>query len=131
MRLAIPYWRNRVSPVLDVAEKALVVDIRNEREIQRIKQILKHDKPFKRATYISKMGVKLIICCAISEQFETILQSVGIKVHSNIYGPVEEVLKAFLDGTLKRSNYSISGCYKLPGNDRKRGNRLKFKKRRR
>ena len=109
MKVAIPYWQGRVSPVFDVAQNLLLADVENGREITRVKRTLKNSDSFNRVQDILQFGVKLVICGAVSEQFLVLLQSAGVGVISNVCGPIEDVLKAFLKGTLTNSDFFMPG----------------------
>ena len=123
MKVAIPYWQGRVSPVFDVAQNLQLVDVENGREIMRAKRTLKNSDSFNRAQHILQFDVKLVICCAISEPFEVSLQSAGVGVISNVCGPIEDVLKAFLNGTLADSDLFMPGFNNRRRRHRKRRGR--------
>jgi len=109
MKIAIPYWHDRVSPVFDVAQNLVLVDVENKQEIQRIKAELHDTDAFNRTRHILQCGAGQVICGAISEPLLVLLRSAGVGVYANVCGPVEEVLKAFLQGTLENSNFHLPG----------------------
>ena len=109
MKIAIPYWHGRVSPVFDVAQNLLLVDVENKQETRRTKMGLHDSDAFNRTQHILQFGAGQIICGAISESLLVLLLSAGVGVYANVCGPVEEVLKAFLQGTLENSNFRLPG----------------------
>ena len=110
MRIAVPYWQGRVSPVFDVARTILIVDVQNGLELKRDKIPLVEKDPLARSKRVSQLGVDVLICCAISRLSEIILSSLGVKVIAHICGPVEDVIKAFLSDRLTENSFLMPGC---------------------
>jgi predicted Fe-Mo cluster-binding NifX family protein len=110
MKVAVPVWQGRISPVLDVASKVLLVDIEEHRELQRQKDILVPTDPWARAQAIRQMRAEVLICGAVSWPLESALRSAGIQVICNICGPVEAVLTAFRNGRLDENVFLMPGC---------------------
>jgi predicted Fe-Mo cluster-binding NifX family protein len=109
MKIAIPYWRGVVSPVFDFAATVLIVDIENGTEMARNKKALRYTEPLARVRYLLYLNTNILICGAISRQLEFTLQSSGVQVVSNICGPTDEVLSAFLKGTLNSRPFLMPG----------------------
>ena len=110
MKVAIPIWQGRVSPVFDEAGWILVVDISNGREECRQKEGLLTHKSYERAQQLLKMGVDLLICGMISQEQEAALCSVGIQVIPHVCGPLDEVIAAFLNGRIESDAMLMPGC---------------------
>jgi len=110
MRVAIPIWTGRVSPVFDVAGRLLVVDIDGNREISRQEAALEEVQLPPRAKRVAQLGVDVLICGAISWPLEAMLASAGVRVMPQICGPVEEVLRAFVSGQLANRAFVMPGC---------------------
>ncbi|RPH85843.1 MAG: dinitrogenase iron-molybdenum cofactor biosynthesis protein, partial [Desulfobacteraceae bacterium] len=53
--------------------------------------------------------IDTLICGAISRLFHNLLADAGIEVISWVSGSAEEVLKAYLDGTLSQPKFSMPG----------------------
>ena len=126
MKVAIPYWQGRVSPVLDVAGRFLVVDLEAGHEVSRQDVSLGTAGPLERARELKQAGAEAVICGAISRPVESALQSVGIAVIPHTCGPVEEVLVAFISGQLNQDAFLMPGCCgrrRRFGADRRRGGR--------
>jgi predicted Fe-Mo cluster-binding NifX family protein len=118
MKVAIPQWQGRVSPVLDVAERVLVVDLTAEGELSRQDAALAAGGPLERARDLRQMGAEVLICGAISRPLELALDSAGVQVIPHICGQVEEVLAAFINGQLDAGGFLMPGC---------RGRRRRFR----
>lgn len=110
MRIAIPSWQGRVSPVFDTAGKVLVVDVENGRELQREDWPLTKTDVLARAGEFLKLGADTLVCGAISAPLEAALVSSGVRVFGFVCGPVEEILAAFLEGRLSRQAFFMPGC---------------------
>jgi len=110
MKIAIPLWRGRVSPVFDEANRIIVVDISRGREKCRKEESILTHNPFERAQVLPKLDVNLLICGMISQKQQTALISVGIRIIPHICGPIESVIAAFLNGCLENGALLMPGC---------------------
>lgn len=110
MRLAIPTWNERVSPVFDVARHLLVVDVEDNAEVSRREAVIEEMSLAGREKQLADQGVDVLICGAISQSLERMLASVGVTVISNTCGFVEEVLRALLSGQLTELGFLMPGC---------------------
>jgi predicted Fe-Mo cluster-binding NifX family protein len=110
MRVAIPLWQGRVSPVFDEASRILLVDISDKQEQHRQEEPLKTRSPFERAQLLPKLGVELLICGMISQTQQAALASAGIRIIPHICGPMEDVIAAFLDGRIENGALLMPGC---------------------
>jgi len=110
MRIAIPLWQGRVSPVFDEANRILLIDISEKQERYRQEESLTTRNPFERAQVLPKLGVDLLICGMISQTQQTALTSAGIRIIPCICGSMEEVIAAFLDGRLENGALLMPGC---------------------
>ena len=110
MKVAVPVWQGRVSPVFDVAGRLLVAEIAQGTEVSRREHHLPSEDPWQRASQLAELQVGTLICGAISQVLEALLSERGIKVYAHICGDVDEVLEAFLSGTLGSAQYAMPGC---------------------
>jgi predicted Fe-Mo cluster-binding NifX family protein len=100
MRIAIPTWNGRVSPVFDTASRLVVAEVDKGRERSRFEtDIGEHFLPSK-TMRLTQLGVDMLICGAISGQCAYMVTTAGIELIPWISGQVEEVLQAFLRGNL-------------------------------
>ena len=113
MKVAIPCWQGRVSPVLDVASRALLVTLDRGRETTRQEVSVDGTGVLHRARHILRLGVDAVICGAVSRPLELALHSVGIDVIAHVCGQVDEVLAAFIDERLDEDAYLMPGCCHL------------------
>jgi len=117
MKVAIPTWQGRVSPVLDVAGRFLLVDLDAGREVVREETSLAPVGPLERARQLHQMGAETVVCGAVSRPLEVALDAVGVRVIPQMCGQVEDVLAAFISGQLNQDKFLMPGCCR-----RRRGN---------
>jgi len=110
MRIAIPQWQGRVSPVFDVAGNLLLIDIEDGREIRREERRFLGTNPLVRVTEFLSFGAGILICGAISASLQTRLIAAGVQVIGFACGTVDDVLAAYLNGTLARRAFAMPGC---------------------
>jgi predicted Fe-Mo cluster-binding NifX family protein len=110
MRVAIPLWQGRVSPVFDEANRILLIDVTENQEQHRQEESLMSRNPFERAQLLPRLGVDLLICGMISQTQQSALASAGIRIIPHICGRMEEVIGAFLDGRIESGGLRMPGC---------------------
>lgn len=109
MRIAIPIWEDKISPVLDTASKLLIIEDKTQKESSRSEADLLEQDISQRCSFIRKLDLDVLICGAVSRQFSDMLKASGIEVISGISGPAEEVLDAYLHGDLHHSGFFMPG----------------------
>jgi len=100
MKVAIPYWQGRISPVFDMAREILLIHVENGHVVRRNKTLIVEKNPLARLNYIVQLGAEVLICGAISWSLQRALSSTGVQVITNIHGQVEDAIKAFLSNQL-------------------------------
>lgn len=109
VRVAIPIFRSRISPVFDTCARICVIDFDQSREIDR-KEIHLDDLSLSERTNILKRSkITTIICGGISEVFYNILKGLGIDITIGKAGEVEEVLNALKSGRLEEARFDMPG----------------------
>jgi len=110
MKIALPVWQNRISPVFDFAHALIIVEIETHGvRSKRHLPVDPHSPPFSQAANLSSLGVETLICGAVSQMLEDMITSYGIRVISAVSGDIDEVLQAHLKGTLSTAKYRIPG----------------------
>jgi predicted Fe-Mo cluster-binding NifX family protein len=112
MKIVIPYFQGRISPVFDVASHFFLIEVKDGKEFSRKKFDFVGNEIFTKAQILFKMGVDVLICGAISKLQENILRNNGIKLLTFICGDVEEVLEAFIQKRLATGAFQMPGCCK-------------------
>ena len=110
MRVAIPVWNDRVSPVFDAASRLMLVDVKGGVERARREEALPETFLARRARQLAELGVTVLICGAISRPLVALLEASGITVLAWTAGPVNDVLQAYLAGGLPDARWMMPGC---------------------
>ena len=110
MKVGIPTWNGRISPVFDVARRLLVADIEDGKEIGREERAIEEMQPALRAKRLLDLGVSVLVCGAVSGSLEQMLLSSGVRVIPQICGLVEDVLQAFVADRLTEEAFLLPGC---------------------
>ena len=101
MRVAIAFWQNCISPVFDVSESILLIDVVNNQVTQSEIINVEPDLPFKRAKKLSDVGAEVLICGAISRSHAMAVWGQNIEIISYVFGPMEEILRSYINGQLQ------------------------------
>ena len=110
MKVVVPIWHGRISPVFDVAKRLLVVEYEDGTESDRHEEALSEIEFARRAMRVAATGANVLICGAISRPLEGMLASAGIRVIPQVCGQAEVVLGAFLSGQLEGPAFLMPGC---------------------
>jgi len=111
MKIIIPCWQGRVSPLFDAACTVLLIEIANGRELSRMVRPLEGPDPLQRVGQTVGFGADILICGAISGQLECMLRSTGLQVISNICGAIDDVLSAYAEGSLLNTPFLLPGVH--------------------
>ena len=111
MKIAIPIWNKRISPVFDVAEKVLILDVQNRIVRSRSERTLEQRDPFEKVGQLRTDGVKVLVCGAISRPVTVYAEAQGIRTIPFVAGDIEDVIKAYLEGRLASPGFLMPGCY--------------------
>lgn len=110
MKIAIPHWRGRVSPVFDESRQLVLVDILNGKNIGYAVKKLQHSDPLLRAKDVAGFGAEVLICGVVSQVLEMALISESIRIIPCTCGPVKGVIQAFLHDKLADPVFLMPGC---------------------
>ena len=115
MRIAITIWNNRISPVFDVAQNLLMINLDDGVESTRRNVSLAGLSPPLVIETLKKNNVEVVLCGAISESFLRLLTTSGIRVEPWISGNIEEVIQAVLQNRLSEPYYRMPGYCRSQG----------------
>jgi predicted Fe-Mo cluster-binding NifX family protein len=107
MRIAIPIWEGRVSPLLDTAGRLRVMNSDHPSSSWAVHLI--DPEIIRRSGRIRQEGIEVLICGAVSRPFQGMLSGSGIKVISGISGTVDAVFSAYLNGELFQPRFLMPG----------------------
>jgi hypothetical protein len=117
-KVAIPIFLDRISPRLDCAKRMLVLQIEENRLLDKREMDISDWSPDEKITRLKHMGIAQVICGGIRLEDRFNLNRCGIRVASPIFGEIDSVIEAFLKGSLKGP-----GC-PCPRRQRRRRNGL-------
>ncbi|MFH1349564.1 MAG: hypothetical protein ABII26_01380 [Pseudomonadota bacterium] len=109
MKIGIPIWGDRLSPVMDTASRLLIVETDGHKEASRFETYLEVQDLPSRCFRIHGLGLDVLICGAISRPFLRRLMSLGINIIHGISGHPADVLDAYLQGSLHDSRFLMPG----------------------
>lgn len=109
---ALTAWGNRMSPVFEAARKLCVVEVEDQRVVNRRFESFDPGLCTSLLGHLHEIGVRTLICGAISERSAICLQSGGIELIPFVNGTIEEVLEAYARGLPLDQIFSMPGCGK-------------------
>lgn len=110
MKTAFAQWDNRIAPVFDTARFLHVIEAESGRVLDERSETLSEEAPLQRVLRMVDLGIKTLVCGAISRPFQELVSSYGIKVMPFVAGELREVIDAWLSGTLERDIFIMPGC---------------------
>jgi hypothetical protein len=110
LKIVIPVWEDKVSPLLDTATRLLLVEALNTAVASRCEVLLDDVDLSRRCFRIWGLKADVLICGAVSRPFERLLAAEPrLRLVQGIAGPAQEVLQAFLQGRLNRPRFMLPG----------------------
>jgi len=109
MKIALPIWNQRVSPVFDAAQRLVVIRVEEGRFFDRQERDLAL-MPLDKVRALTQAEVSVLICGAISSPLAMQIHQAGVNVVGNICGLVDQVVEAFLCGKLNSRQFLMPGC---------------------
>ncbi len=109
-RVAFSVWNERISPVFDVSQKALVLEIENGAVTSRDERVLPDVDPLRKVEKLADDKVRELVCGAISRSLAEMVQSRGIELVPFIAGAIEDVIQAYLQNELPNDAMVMPGC---------------------
>jgi predicted Fe-Mo cluster-binding NifX family protein len=111
MRVAIPVWNGRVSPVFDTATRVAVAEIEMGQVGPVEERAIGEMFPPWRVRALSDLGVEVLICGGISRPLAAMLGAAGVQVVPWVMGEVETILQAYAQGRLPAPQFLMPGRY--------------------
>lgn len=103
-------WGERVSPVLDVSSRALLLTVQDGQAGERTELDLPEGGGAKLAA-LSSRGVQTLLCGAVSRSVAEQAAACGLRLVPFLAGEVELVVAAYLAGELPNPALSMPGCH--------------------
>lgn len=99
-RVAIPIFLDRVSPRLDCARRLLVLQIDNNRLVEKRELDISPWPPNEKIIHLKQLEIDQVICGGIRLEDRSGLNRFGIQVVSPLYGEVDTIIEEYLRGNL-------------------------------
>ena len=110
MRAALTVWEDRISPVFDVSKETLIIETVNNEVVSREHGLISPQGPLDKIDWLVRRGVDTLICGAVSESIYRELQFYKLTVYGFIAGRVDDVIDAFVRGSLGDEKFLMPGC---------------------
>lgn len=109
-RTALPVFMNRVSPVLDTCTRLCILNPGRGGRICRRTAPVRGKTLLERAEEIRGHGVAVIVCGAVGSVLYNLLTERQIEIVCGIAGDIDEVIEAFIGGTLSQARFRMPGA---------------------
>ena len=109
MKIAVPVWDGKVSPVLDTAERLEVFDLEEGKILSR-EEISIGGRGIQEKAHIIADNARVLICGALSNQLVSYLEGIGLEVYPWFMGDVERLIGIFAVGNFPGIEFSMPGC---------------------
>ena len=110
MKIGITVWKNRISPLFDSAQMLLIAEIKNGTITGKHYEPFHLDFPSSKAIRICNLGVRVVICGAVSHFLANMIEAYGIRIIPFVAGDVNKVIDAYLKGNLPAMKFQMPGC---------------------
>lgn len=107
MRIALPTWNGRISPIFDEARHLRVVEIGAGVVTLQSDHDLENGN---RIDHLTRLGVDVLVCAAICWPTAAVLHAAGIEVISEVCGPTDEIVRALCNGSKDLRRFLSPGC---------------------
>jgi predicted Fe-Mo cluster-binding NifX family protein len=109
MKVAVTVWEDSVSTVCDFCSRLLVFDVMGDKVEHRSFIPFETRMLPERVNQLEELGVKVLLCGAISRPLERMIRASGVQVIPCLRGSIEEVIRAYLDGSLSDARFILPG----------------------
>lgn len=110
MKVAVTIWEGRISPVFDACREVRLLEIEGGSIAADAVVALETDGPDAKVERLVELGVKVLVCGAISEPLQSALLDRGMDVIGFVAGKADEVVNAYLSGVLPNHGMAMPGC---------------------
>ena len=116
MRIAIPKWRNRISPLFDASSMLFIVDVDNGKLSNMMDVEFESKSEQDRIQSLVDNKVDVLICGGISRLMEDMVLTKGIRLISGVKGSVHRIVDVFIEGgRFDEPSFRMPGCRRRKG----------------
>jgi predicted Fe-Mo cluster-binding NifX family protein len=109
-RTAVPVFMNRVSPVLDTCTRLCILNPGAGGRIRRKTTAVRGKTLLERAEEFRRHGVAVVVCGAVGSVLYNLLTERRVEIVCGITGDIEEVIEAYIGGTLSQERFRMPGA---------------------
>ena len=124
MKIAVPVWDMRISPVLDTADRILVYEAQGNTVTPCGEVFLGQSGIVERARIISE-AADILVCAALSQQLESCLAGCGVDVHGWLMGDPRCLVEIVACGGDPGGEWFMPGCGRRRGVGCSQGGRMR------
>lgn len=110
MKVALTVWEGHISPLFDATRTLLVAKIERQEITETRLEPFECESDFSRVSRLDQLGIDVLICGGISRFFANFIEARNIRIIPFLSGTVNEVLEAFIQGTLFSNRFRMPGC---------------------
>lgn len=111
-RTAFSFWNDRIAPVFDVARNLRIVEATESRVTDQTGRRFSTDNAQGRALRLSTLQVEQLVCGAITRSSCDALTERSIQVVPFAAGKREQVIQAWLSGSIIDGHLAMPGCHR-------------------
>jgi len=127
MKIGMPVFNGRVSPVFDWARKLMIVQVGETGDTESRRTVeMENLGEWERVALLVSEGVHVLICAGICGSLLQAVTGRGIQVIPGIVGRIDDVLEAFKKGGLAQPRFCMPGYQMRRRRGRGRLNRSDF-----
>ena len=126
MKIAIPEYKRRISPVFDTCQRLRIFQMDRGRMAASLGTDDWSYLPIEmRTNRLRQLGVDVLLCGGVSDWLARQIEAQGIRLVPWVVGDVDDVLRAFIDGGLPNRRFAMPGSWGKGGGwrFRRRGGR--------
>jgi len=113
MKIAVPVWQDRVSPLFEAATRFVIVDVEAGEVKSRTQLPIPEAEPWKKAGRLRELGVAVLICGGIAGPVAAMVEASGVRLVPWVAGGTDEVLEAYLAGRLPSERFAMPGMRRM------------------
>ena len=110
MKVAIPTWNERVSPVFESAATFVVLELESRRQKTRAEAHLTETLPLAKVRWLVDHNIDVLICGAIARSVSDLVIASGISLVPWVCGEIDAVIEAFQANALPHPDFTMPGC---------------------
>jgi len=109
MKAAFTVWKNRIAPLFDVSREIHIVEMESSQIVAQSRVFLDNEVPAFKARQLAEMGIKTLVCGAISRALQDLVTAYGITLVAFISGDLQGVIDAW------RCDKLCTEAFRMPG----------------